>query len=93
MSKGTSSFGKKNKHNHTFCVRCGKTSFNKQKRTCSACAYPAAKLKRPGSYKVRTKRSVNKRNRHMKQVLRAERAGFKGDPVLRTLLSKYEARN
>ncbi|ELA48054.1 hypothetical protein VCUG_00477 [Vavraia culicis subsp. floridensis] len=93
MTKGTSSFGKKNKHNHTFCIRCGKTSFNKQKRTCSACAYPAPKWKRPAGYKAKQRKNVNIRNRHMKRSLKSARSGFKGDPVMKAILSKYEVKN
>ncbi|MBI5061221.1 MAG: 50S ribosomal protein L37e [Candidatus Aenigmarchaeota archaeon] len=43
MSKGTPSFGKHNKKTHIRCRRCGRHSYHKQKRSCSACGYPNAK--------------------------------------------------
>lgn len=90
MSKGTSSFGKKNKHNHTFCIRCGKTSYHKQKRKCAACAYPAKKWKRPAGYKAKQRKVVNQRNRHVKRINRIAKNGFKGDIVLNALKSQYQ---
>ncbi|QPG74236.1 60S ribosomal protein L37A [Brettanomyces nanus] len=46
MGKGTPSFGKKQTKSHTLCKRCGKRSFHIQKKTCSSCGYPAAKMRR-----------------------------------------------
>ncbi|MAK25702.1 MAG: 50S ribosomal protein L37e [Euryarchaeota archaeon] len=39
MSKGTPSFGKRQKIVHFRCRRCGRHSYHKQKRACSACGY------------------------------------------------------
>lgn len=93
MSKGTSSFGKKNKHNHTFCIRCGKTSYHKQKRKCAACAYPDKKWKRPASYKAKQRKTVNKRCRHVKKIIKAANNGFKGEPLLNSLKKQYGLKN
>jgi large subunit ribosomal protein L37e len=48
MSRGTPSFGKRHQKTHTLCRRCGRMSFHKQNSTCSACGYPAARLRRYG---------------------------------------------
>lgn len=46
MGRGTPSFGKRHTKTHTLCRRCGRMSFHKQKLTCSACGYPAARLRK-----------------------------------------------
>nr|6ZU5_LJJ Chain LJJ, eL37 [Paranosema locustae] len=85
-SKGTSSFGKKNKRNHILCVRCGSMSYHKQKLRCSSCGYPEKKLRNRGSPKARRRRGEGTgRMRHLKKVRRAARNGFKGNAILRAL--------
>lgn len=45
MVKGTPShFG--GKKNHITCRRCGRQSYHAQKRRCSSCGYPEAKLRK-----------------------------------------------
>ncbi|KAI5173217.1 large subunit ribosomal protein L37e [Nematocida sp. LUAm3] len=70
MTKGTSSFGKRNKRNHIQCLRCGSESFHKQKRQCSSCAYPKRKLRNPGSLKAvgRTAQGTG-RMRHLRKFM------------------------
>ncbi|KAJ6694674.1 60S RIBOSOMAL PROTEIN L37 [Salix koriyanagi] len=46
MGKGTGSFGKRRNKTHTLCVRCGRRSFHLQKSRCSACAFPAARVRK-----------------------------------------------
>jgi ribosomal protein L37E len=46
QSRGTPSFGKRHTKTHTLCRRCGRMSYHKQKSTCSACGYPAARLRK-----------------------------------------------
>ncbi len=46
MGRGTPSFGKRHQKTHTLCRRCGRMSYHKQKGTCSACGYPAARLRK-----------------------------------------------
>ena len=46
QSRGTPSFGRRHTKTHTLCRRCGRMSFHKQKGTCSACGYPAARLRK-----------------------------------------------
>jgi ribosomal protein L37E len=46
QSRGTPSFGKRHTKTHTLCRRCGRMSYHKQKGTCSACGYPAARLRK-----------------------------------------------
>jgi large subunit ribosomal protein L37e len=49
MGRGTPSFGKRHQKTHTLCRRCGRMSYHKQKGTCSACGYPAARLRKCNS--------------------------------------------
>jgi len=46
QGRGTPSFGKRHTKTHTLCRRCGRMSYHKQKSTCSACGYPAARLRK-----------------------------------------------
>lgn len=50
QSRGTPSFGKRHTKTHTLCRRCGRMSYHKQKSTCSACGYPAARLRKCTSF-------------------------------------------
>ena len=44
MSKGTPShFG--GKKNHIVCRRCGRQTYHAQKRRCSSCGFPDAKIR------------------------------------------------
>lgn len=70
MTKGTSSFGKRNKRNHIQCRRCGKESYHKQKHACASCGYPKAKLRTPGSLKAIHRRTTGTgRMRHLKKFI------------------------
>jgi ribosomal protein L37E len=46
QSRGTPAFGRRHTKTHTLCRRCGRMSYHKQKSTCSACGYPAARLRK-----------------------------------------------
>ncbi|CAM9296605.1 unnamed protein product [Sphacelaria rigidula] len=72
MTKGTASFGKRHNKTHTACRRCGRTSFHKQKKVCSSCGYPAAKMRRFNwSEKAKRRRTQGTgRMRHMKTLPR-----------------------
>jgi large subunit ribosomal protein L37e len=79
MTKGTSSFGKRRNKTHTLCRRCGKSSYHIQKKTCAACGYPAAKI-RKYNWSVKAKRRTTTGTgdmRHMKTVQRRFRNGFR----------------
>lgn len=39
MTKGTPSFGGKQRKSHIRCRRCGKVSFNTHKKYCVACGF------------------------------------------------------
>lgn len=54
MGRGTPSFGKRHTKTHTLCRRCGRMSFHKQKGTCAACGYPAARLRKCTSFLIKT---------------------------------------
>ncbi|KAG0556297.1 hypothetical protein KC19_11G041600 [Ceratodon purpureus] len=72
MTKGTGSFGKRRNKSHTLCRRCGRRSFHIQKSRCSACAYPAARVR---SYNwsvkaIRRKTTGTGRMRHLRHLPR-----------------------
>ena len=39
MGRGTPSFGKRHTKTHTQCRRCGRMSYHKQNKMCSACGF------------------------------------------------------
>ncbi|HJJ56498.1 MAG TPA: 50S ribosomal protein L37e [Methanocorpusculum sp.] len=39
MTKGTASFGLRNKHSHIICRRCGKQSYHARHGVCSSCGF------------------------------------------------------
>nr|ALS05238.1 60S ribosomal protein L37 [Tortanus dextrilobatus] len=83
MTKGTSSFGKRRNKTHPLCRRCGKVSFHIQKKTCSACGFPAAKI-RKYNWSVKAKRrktTGTARMRHLGDVRRKFRNGFREGTV------------
>lgn len=83
MSKGTPSFGKKNKRNHLLCPRCGNMSFHKQKRACASCAFPEAKKRNPASLKAKRRSAQGCGSmRYIKKEIRRARNGHQGNPVL-----------
>lgn len=43
MSKGTPSFGKRNKRLHIRCRRCGRNSFHAKHGYCAACGFGRTK--------------------------------------------------
>lgn len=46
MTKGTPSFGKKQKKTHIICRRCGRHSYHVRDKVCSACGFgKSSKLK------------------------------------------------
>jgi len=79
MTKGTTSFGKRHNKSHTICRRCGKSSYHIQKKTCSACGYPAAKTRSYnwGSKAKGRKTTGTGRMRYMKTMTRRFKNGFR----------------
>ncbi|KAF5818754.1 putative ribosomal protein L37e [Helianthus annuus] len=79
MGKGTGSFGKRRNKTHTLCVRCGRRSFHLQKSRCSACAYPAARVRKYNwSVKaIRRKTTGTGRMRYLRNVPRRFKSGFR----------------
>lgn len=80
MSRGTPSFGKRHTKTHTLCRRCGRMSYHKQKSTCSACGYPAARLRKYGwSLKTQNRKGTGTgRMRYLKTVSRVYKNQIKG---------------
>ena len=80
MGRGTPSFGKRHTKTHTLCRRCGRMSFHKQKGVCSACGYPAARLRKYGwSLKTQNRKGTGSgRMRYMKTIPRVYKNQIKG---------------
>jgi len=53
MTKGTASFGKKNKKTHIACRRCGRHTYHIRHKVCSACGF--GKSAKMNDYKWKTK--------------------------------------
>merc|ERR1711976_863472 len=85
MTKGTSSFGKRNNKTHTLCRRCGRSSYHIQKKTCAQCGYPSAKMRRYNwSVKaIRRKKQGTGRMRHLKDVRRKFKFGYREGAKIR----------
>ena len=79
MTKGTTSQGERRKKNATFCRRCGKISYHKQRKRCSSCGYPEAHIRKYGwSEKAgRRKTTGTGRMRTLKHINRKLKNGFK----------------
>merc|ERR1712198_448927 len=79
MTKGTMSFGKRHNKSHTLCVRCGRSSYHIQKKTCASCGYPSARTRsfNWGSKAKRRKTTGTGRMRHLKNVHRRSTNGFR----------------
>ncbi|VVT45072.1 60S ribosomal protein eL37 [Magnusiomyces paraingens] len=79
MTKGTSSFGKRHNKSHTLCRRCGRRSFHCQKKTCSSCGYPSAKIRsfNWGQKAKRRHTTGTGRQQYLKTVTRKFKDGFK----------------
>merc|ERR1712166_1668831 len=72
MTKGTSSFGKRNGRSHTLCKRCGNRSWAIQTQKCASCGYPSAKTRGYAwSEKANRRRTQGSgRMTHMKKVFK-----------------------
>ena len=79
MTKGTSSFGKRHNKSHTICRRCGRSSYHIQKKRCSSCGYPLAKIRKYNwSEKAKRRHTTGTgRMRYLKNVTRRQRNGFR----------------
>ena len=49
MTKGTTSQGPRHLKAHTFCRRCGRRAFHRQKKECGACGFPRTTMRRINS--------------------------------------------
>merc|ERR1712168_516748 len=87
MTKGTQAFGKKHNKSHTLCVRCGRSSYHIQKKTCASCGYPSARNRSFtwGSKAKRRNTTGTGRMRHMKKVLRRSMNGFREGTFAKSL--------
>ncbi|CAF0740178.1 unnamed protein product [Didymodactylos carnosus] len=79
MTKGTSSFGKRNVKTHALCRRCGRSSYHLQRQRCAACGFPSKKIRKFNwSEKARRRKTTGTgRMQHLKVVFRRFRNGFR----------------
>ncbi len=61
MSKGTPSFGKRQRKSHVVCRRCGKHSYHARDGVCSACGF--GRSKRIKKFSWQWKAATGKGNR------------------------------
>ena len=54
MTKGTPSFGKKNKKVHINCRRCGRHSYHVSKKSCSVCGFGRTSKLRTYAWRTKT---------------------------------------
>lgn len=86
MSKGTPSFGKKNKRNHLLCPRCGRMAYHKQIRKCASCAFPEAKRRTPASLKAHRRKGYGVGGmKYMKKEMKKARSGYQSNPIISSL--------
>eukprot|EP00741_Cyanophora_paradoxa_P012447 tig00020610_g12026.t1 len=86
MTKGTFSFGRRHNKTHTLCSRCGRRSWHIQKKTCSSCGYPSARVRKYGwSVKaIRRKTTGTGRMRTLRHVARRFKNGFREGTVAKS---------
>ncbi|KAJ6862415.1 hypothetical protein NC652_039304 [Populus alba x Populus x berolinensis] len=79
MGKGTGSFGKRRNKTHTLCVRCGRRSFHLQKSRCSACAFPAARVRKYNwsEKAIRRKTTGTGRMKYLRHLPRRFKTNFR----------------
>mmetsp|Transcript_73706 Transcript_73706/g.195908 ORF Transcript_73706/g.195908 Transcript_73706/m.195908 type:complete len:166 (-) Transcript_73706:66-563(-) len=76
---GTPAMGKRHKHTHGLCIRCGKRSFHYQKKRCASCGYPAARIRHYNWSKKAKRRKApgTGRMRYLKTLPRRFKHGFR----------------
>ena len=80
MTKGTTSQGPRHLKAHTFCRRCGRRAFHRQKKECGACGFPRTTMRRyDGVYrKVRGRKGQGSiRRRLLLQIRDGIAGGFR----------------
>ena len=60
MTKGTPSFGRKNKIVHVRCRRCGRHAYHLRKKRCAACGFGATRKWRHYNWSTRTRTGMKK---------------------------------
>ena len=89
MTKGTTSQGPRHLKAHTFCRRCGRRAFHRQKKECGACGFPRTTMRRyDGVYgKVRARKGQGTgRMKYLKDIPRKFRNHFRCENVYKKAL-------
>ena len=89
MTKGTTSQGPRHLKAHTFCRRCGRRAFHRQKKICGACGFPRTTMRRyDGVYgKVRGRKGQGTgRMKYLKDIPRKFKNHFRCENVYKKAL-------
>merc|ERR1739849_5500 len=78
---------KNNNKSPPLCVRCGRSSYHIQKKTCASCGFPSARRRNFnwGSKAKRRKTTGTGRMRHLKKVHRRALNGFREGTFAKSL--------
>ena len=93
MTKGTTSQGPRHLKAHTFCRRCGRRAFHRQKKVCGACGFPRTTMRRQDGvyHKVRGRKGQGTgRMKYLKDVPRKFRNHFRCENVYKKALPEKE---
>ena len=93
MTKGTTAQGPRHLKAHTFCRRCGRRAFHRQKKVCGACGFPRTTMRRyDGNYrKVRARKGQGTgRMKYLKEVSRKYRNQFRSENVYKKALPEKD---
>ena len=95
MTKGTTSQGPRHLKAHTFCRRCGRRAFHRQKKECGACGFPRTTMRRyDGVYgKVRGRKGQGTgRMKYLKDIPRKFKNNFRCENVYKKALPVKEVK-
>ena len=93
MTKGTTSQGPRHLKAHTFCRRCGRRAYHRQKKICGACGFPITTMRRyDGVYgKVRARKGQGTgRMKYLKDIPRKFRNHFRCENIYQKALPQKE---
>ena len=93
QTKGTTSQGPRHVKTHTFCRRCGRRTFHRQKKVCGACGFPSKKMRKyvGVNCKVRSRKGEGSGSmRYKKDIPRKFRNNFREENVYKKAIPKTE---
>ena len=93
QTKGTTSQGPRHVKTHTFCRRCGRRTFHRQKKVCGACGFPSKKMRKyvGVNCKVRSRKGEGSGSmRYKKDIPRKFKNNFREENVYKKAIPKTE---